>query len=92
MIILMMERPIPPGFDPMDDAQASRHARIAVDAMAKVGGMRWRHSYVTGDKLFGVVEVDTEETLARYQAAAGIAGQSIVVHRVRRVLDASLAT
>jgi hypothetical protein len=92
MIKVIMERPIPPGFDPMDDAQAARHCRIAVDAMARLGGaIHWMGSYVTEDRLFGVVVVDSEETLQKFQAGAGMSGQSIKVHRVRRMLDAALA-
>ena len=92
MIKVIMERPIPPGFDPADDAQTARHSRIAVDAMAKLGGsIHWVCSYVTDDLLFGVVIVDSEETLQKFHAGAGMSGQSIKVHRVRRVIDASLA-
>jgi hypothetical protein len=92
MIKVIMERPIPPGFDPMNDAEAARHCRIAVDAMTRLGGaIHWVCSYATEDRLFGVVVVDSEETLQKFHAGAGMTGQSIKVHRVKRVLDASMA-
>ena len=92
MIKVIMERPIPTGFDTSDDAQVARHCRIAVDAMAQLGGsIHWICSYVTEDRLFGVVVVDNEETLARFHVGAGMAAQSIKIHRVTRVIDAAEA-
>ena len=92
MIKAMMERAIPPGFDPKDEAQVRRHCRIAVDAVARQGGrMHWLCSYVTEDKLFGIVVFEDESDLANYQRAAGIQGQDIKVHRIMRRLDPSLA-
>jgi hypothetical protein len=92
MIKAMMERAIPPGFDPNDEAQVRRHCRIAVDAVARQGGrMHWLCSFVTEDKLFGIVVFENEGDLASYQRAAGIQGQEIKVHRIIRQLDPSLA-
>ena len=92
MIKVIMERPIPAGFDVGDDAEVARHCRIAVDAMAKLGGsIHWICSYVTEDTLFGVVVVDSEETLARFHEGAGMTGQTIRIHRIKRVIDAAEA-
>jgi hypothetical protein len=92
MIKAMMERAIPPGFDPTDDVQVSRHCRIAVDAVARLGGrMHWLHSYVTEDKIFGVVVFEHEDDLVNYTRAAGTHGQDIKVHTIIRQLDPSLA-
>ena len=92
MIKAMMERAIPPGFDTTDEGQVRRHCRIAVDAVARQGGrMHWLYSYVTEDKLFGIVVFETEADLSNYQRAAGIDGQEIKVHRIVRQLDPSLA-
>jgi hypothetical protein len=42
MIEVLTQRPILPGFDTGDDDQVTRHARMAVDAMAAVGvQMHW---------------------------------------------------
>lgn len=92
MIKVITERPIPPGFDVTDDTQVRRHAQIAVDAMAAQGGrMHWICSYITEDKLFGVVVMEDEAVLKRFQDAAGMTGQSIKIHRVQRVIDAASA-
>ena len=92
MIKAMLERAIPPGFDPTDNSQVRRHCRIAVDAVARQGGrMQWLHSYVTEDKIFGIVLFVSEEDLANYKRAAGIDGQEIKVHQIVRQLDPSLA-
>ena len=48
-----------------DDAQAARHARIALDAIiATQGKMHWLCTYATDDrKLFGLVVVESEEVI-----------------------------
>ena len=92
MIKAMMERAIPTGFDIRDEGQVRRHCRIAADAVAKQGGrMHWLHSYVTEDKIFGVVAFESDDDLENYKRAAGIEGQEIKIHRIVRQLDPSLA-
>jgi hypothetical protein len=92
MIKVMTQRPIPPGFDTRDDTQVARHARYAVDAMAALGGrMHWICTFITQDTLFGVIVLESEEDLARFQENAGISGQNITVHRIARTIDASFA-
>ena len=92
MIKVLMERDLPASFDVTDDAQASWHARIAVDAVAAAGGrMHWLCTYATEDrKLFGLVVVEGESVIDDYVKKAGISG-GVKVHRVLRVLDPSLA-
>ena len=92
MIKVLMERDMPPNFDPGDEAHASRHARIALDAVAATAGkMHWLCTYATDDrKLFGLVVVENEDVIAEYVRQAGISGD-IKVHRVIRVLDPALA-
>src|SRR6185295_16840531 len=92
MIKVLMERDMPPNFDPRDEDQASHHARIALDAItATAGKMHWLCTYATDDrKLFGLVIVEDEDVIAEYVRQASISG-GIKVHRVIRVLDAALA-
>ena len=92
MIKVLMERDMPPGFDPRDETQASRHARIALDAItATAGKMHWLCTYATDDrKLFGLVVVENEDVIAEYVKQAGI-NSGVKVHRVTRVLDPALA-
>lgn len=92
MIKLLIERDVPAGFDVTDDAQAARHARIALDAIiATQGKMHWLCTYATDDrKLFGLVVVESEAVIDAYVRNAGI-GTSVRIHRVLRTLDAALA-
>jgi hypothetical protein len=74
MIKVLMERDMPPGFDAADEAQASRHARIALDAVtATAGKMHWLCTYATGDrKLFGLVVVESEDVITGICEAGGV--------------------
>ncbi|KJC35694.1 hypothetical protein UP09_31250 [Bradyrhizobium sp. LTSP885] len=92
MIKLLIERDLPENFDVTDDAQAARHARIALDAIvATQGKMHWLCTYATDDrKLFGLVVVESEEVIDAYVRNAGI-GSSVQIHRVLRTLDPALA-
>jgi hypothetical protein len=92
MIKVLMERDLPANFEVTDDAQAARHARIALDAVvATQGKMHWLCTYATDDrKLFGLVVVESEQVIDDYVRKAGIDG-NVKVHRVLRVLDPSLA-
>jgi hypothetical protein len=93
MIKVLTERRIPPGFDITDEAQVARHVRIAVDAMASLGGpVHWLCTYVTDDSLFGVTVFEDEAALVAFQRAAGIAGQEILARVVHRTLDPSMAS
>lgn len=92
MLMMMTERPIPPGVDFSDEAQVRLHARIAVDSMARLGGrMQWICSYVTEEKVVGLTFVESEADMAAFQRAAGIQDQPIKVSRVVRRLDPGLA-
>jgi hypothetical protein len=92
MIKVLIERDLPPNFDVTDDAQAARHARIALDAIiATQGKMHWLSTYATDDrKLFGLVVVENEQVIDAYVKNAGIGG-NVKIHRVLRTLDPALA-
>jgi hypothetical protein len=92
MIKVLMQRPIPTGFDTRDDDQVARHARYAVDGMAALGGrMHWICTYITENSLFGVIVFENEHDLAEYQRKARISEQKITVHRIIRTIDAAWA-
>jgi hypothetical protein len=93
MIKVLMERDLPMNFDVADDAQAARHARIALDAItATQGKMHWLCTYATDDrKLFGLVVVENEQVIEDYVRSAGIES-NVKIHRVVRVLDPSIAS
>jgi hypothetical protein len=55
------------------------------------GRMRWLCTFVTEDKLFGVVVFEEHEDLTEHQRAAGLHGQTIRIRRVARQLDPSMA-
>jgi hypothetical protein len=93
MIKVLMERDLPTTLDIVNDAQAARHARIALDAItATQGKMHWLCTYATDDrKLFGLVVVEDERVIEDYVRNAGIES-NLKIHRVIRVLDPSLAS
>lgn len=86
MITLMMERPLPAGFDPNDADFVARHCRIAVDAH-RAAGAHGLESWIAEDRIFGLVAVEREEDLAAYWRAAGVANQNITVRRIVRRFD-----
>ncbi len=87
-----MQRAVPPGFDPSDDARLARHARYAVDALMRISGGAHRvTSCIADGTIFSVVVLPAEEDVERYRAAAGIADQTSIVRRISRVFDASFA-
>ena len=92
MIKVLIERDLPANLDVTDDAQAARHARIALDSIiATKGKMHWLATYATDDrKLFGLVVVESEQVIDAYVKGAGIGG-NVKIHRVLRTLDPSLA-
>ena len=51
------------------------------------GRMRWLCTFVTEDKLFGVVVFEEHEDLTEHQRAAGLHGQTIRIRRVARQLE-----
>ena len=61
MIKLLVERDRPPTFNPADDKEAARHARISVNAIAELAGRyHLLCTYATEEKLFSVIVVDDE--------------------------------
>ena len=82
----LTERPIPGGFDTSDSSDVERHTRIAIEAHRKVG-TQWLGTYVTQDRLFGLVLADSEEHLRRFWDAAGITGQPVTAHLVVGQID-----
>lgn len=92
MIKVLMQRAVPPGFDPGDDVQLAQHARHAVNALARIGGgAHWVTSYIADDTIFSVVVFPTEADVERYRAAAGIADQTSIMRIISRTFDASFA-
>ncbi|MFA6116468.1 MAG: hypothetical protein WC729_20895 [Sphingomonas sp.] len=92
MIKVLMQRRVPPGFDTDDDEQLARHARIAADALATIGGgAHWITSYIADDTIFSVVVFPSEADVERFRQAAGITDQTSVVRRISRTFDASFA-
>jgi hypothetical protein len=93
MLKVLMERNLPASFDDVtDEAQAARHARIALSAVtASRGRMHWLCTYVTEErKLFGLVVVEDESVIHDYIRRAGIQGE-VKFHRIVRTLDPAAA-
>ena len=92
MIKVLMERDMPANFDPSDDTQAARHARIALDAItATAGRMHWLCTYATEEKLFSVIAVDDEKTYDAWVKKTNAYTAGLKIRRVVRMIDPSLA-
>jgi hypothetical protein len=85
MLTYLVERTIPPSFDPADTDQVALHARWAVDAYREVGAF-WLGGVVTEDRMFSLVTAEAEDDLRRYCKSLGIADQDVTLRRVVRPL------
>jgi hypothetical protein len=92
MIKLLVERDRPPTFNPADDKEAARHARISVNAIAELAGRyHLLCTYATEEKLFSVIVVDDETVYDEWVKKTNAYTVGLKVRRIVRVLDPSLA-
>jgi len=64
-------------------------ARTSNAAIAKVGRVKWEHSYITADKTFCIYLAEDEEAIMQHAAASGFPATKIT--EVVRLLDPSMA-
>lgn len=73
----VIEREIP-GAGRMTPEQLREAARKSNEVLAGLGpGIRWQHSYVTGDKLFCVYQADGEEKVREHARQSGFPASRI---------------
>ena len=85
MQTFLLERSIPPRFDPSDADQVALHARWAVDGYREVGAV-WLGGVVTEDRMFSLVTAEQAADVERYWRALGIADADAKLRRVVRPL------
>jgi hypothetical protein len=92
MMLVLMERAKPVGFDLGNPDEVAWHCRRAVDAIAASDGeVHWLTTYATeDDRLIGVLAVESRAALDAYLARAGVKGE-VKVSRIMRRLDPSMA-
>jgi hypothetical protein len=90
MDTFLVERTLPPVFQPQDPADVARHCRWAADAYRQVGGF-WLGGVVAEDRMFSLVAAERIEDLQRYCQIMGIADRDVALRRVVQVLGPSLA-
>jgi hypothetical protein len=92
MMLVLMERVKPVGFDLGNSDEVAWHCRRAVDSIAASDGkVHWLTTYATeDDRLIGVLAVESRAALDTYLARAGVKGE-IKVSRIVRRLDPSMA-
>jgi hypothetical protein len=85
----VIEREIP-GAGNLSDAEIREAARTSVGVLNEMGpGIKWLHSYVTGDKVYCVYLAPDEETVREHARRAGLPANR--VSAVRRLIDPSTA-
>jgi hypothetical protein len=85
MSTFLLQRRIPPAFDPADPDQVALHARWALDAYGAVGAT-WLGGVVTEDTMLSLVVAEGADDLERYRRSLGIAEADMIVRRVVRPL------
>jgi hypothetical protein len=85
----VIEREIP-GAGKLSDAELQEVARKSVGVLKEMGpGIKWLHSYVTGDKVYCVYLAPDEETIREHARRGGFPANRISA--VRRMIDPSTA-
>jgi hypothetical protein len=83
----VIEREIP-GAGNLSDAELQAVARKSVGVLKDMGpGIKWLHSYVTGDKVYCVYLAPDEETIREHARRGGFPANRISA--VRRLIDPS---
>ncbi len=81
----VIEREIP-GAGSLSDSELQAVASKSVNVLKEMGpGIRWLHSYVTGDKIYCVYLAPDEETIQEHARRGGFPANRISA--VRRMLD-----
>jgi Protein of unknown function (DUF4242) len=74
----------------LSDEELREAARKSVGVLKEMGpGIKWLHSYVTGDKVYCVYLAPDEETVREHARRTGIPANRISA--VRRLIDPSTA-
>jgi hypothetical protein len=86
----VIEREIP-GAGSLSDAELQAVAKKSVGVLKDMGaGIKWLHSYVTGDKIYCVYQAPDEETVREHARRGGFPANRISA--VRRMIDPDTAT
>jgi hypothetical protein len=72
----MIERDIP-GVGKMDSKDLGNAAKTSNGALAKLNGVQWEHSYVTGNKTFCVYLAENEDVIKEHAKLSGFPATKI---------------
>lgn len=64
-------------------------AKTSNAAIAKVGSVKWEHSYVTADKTFCIYQAENEDAIHAHAKASGFPATTIT--EILRMIDPSTA-
>ncbi len=85
----VIEREIP-GLGNLSDEEMQAAAKKSVGVLKDMGpGIKWLHSYVTGDKMYCVYLAPDEETVREHARRGGFPANR--VSAVRRMIDPNTA-
>ncbi len=80
----VIERDLP-GVGGMSESALGGAARTSNEALAKVDGLQWEHSYVAADKTFCIYLAENEEQIRRHAELSGFPATRIT--EVASVID-----
>ena len=80
----VIEREVP-GIGGQDPAGMGQAAKVSNGALARLDGIQWQHSYVTGDKTFCIYLAESEEKIREHARLSGFPANQIT--EVTEVID-----
>ncbi|WP_395395145.1 DUF4242 domain-containing protein [Novosphingobium sp. BL-8A] len=80
----VIERDLP-GVGNMSESELGGAAKVSNDALAKIPGVQWEHSYVTGDKTFCIYLAESEDHIRQHADKSGFPATRIT--EVTAVID-----
>lgn len=69
----------------MQPDQLGDAAKASNAALAKIEGIQWQHSYVTGDKTFCIYLAESEEKIREHSRLSGFPANKIT--EVKKIID-----
>lgn len=80
----VIERDLP-GVGAMSESELGGAAKLSNDALAKIAGVQWEHSYVAGDKTFCIYLAESEDRIREHAEKSGFPATHIT--EVTAIID-----
>lgn len=80
----VIEREVP-GIGSKNSAEMGEAAKVSNNALARLEGIQWQHSYVTADKTFCIYSAESEEKIREHARLSGFPANRIT--EVAEIID-----